>query len=114
MDFNHTLRVLVVREDGMWCAIALDMSLRGYGETQDQAVESLTEAVEAQLSFAVQHDTLDDIFVPAEPSYHALYESVKRDSVKRPLKSKPPQSLPDIFSCDLPLPQVNPQKFVRV
>ena len=39
MDFNHTLRVLVVREDGMWCAIALDMSLRGYGETQAKAVE---------------------------------------------------------------------------
>ena len=114
MDINHTLCSLVVREDGMWCAIALDMSLRGYGESQDQAVESLTEAVEAQISFAVQHDTLDEIFVPAEPSYHALYESVKRDSVKRHLKSKPPQSLPDIISCDVPLPRVDPQKFAEV
>ena len=57
MDFNHTLRVLVVREDAMWCAMALDMSLRGYGKTQAEAVEKLTEAVEAQISFAVQHDT---------------------------------------------------------
>ena len=113
MNFNHTLRVLVVREDAKWCAIALDMSLRGYGETQDQAVESLTEAVEAQISFAVQRDTLDEIFVPAEPSYHSLYESVKRDSVKRHLKSKPPHSLPDIFSCDVPLPRVDPRKFVE-
>lgn len=114
MNFNHTLRVLVVREDGMWCAIALDMSLRGYGETQAEAVESLSEAVETQVSFAVQHDTLDEIFMPAEPSYHALYESVKRESVKRHLKSKPPQNLPDIFSCDLPLPKVDPQKFAKV
>lgn len=114
MNFNHTLRVLVVREDAKWCAIALDMSLRSYGETQDQAVENLTEAVEAQISFAVQHDTLDEIFVPAEPSCHALYESVKHDCVKRHLKSKPPQSLPDIFSCDVPLPRVDPQKFAEV
>ena len=114
MDFNHTLRVLVVREDGLWCAIPLDMSLRGYGKTQAEAVENLTEAVEAQISFAVQHDTLDEIFVPAEPSYHTLYESVKRDSVKRHLKSKPAQSLPDIFSCDVPLPRVDPQKFAEV
>ena len=114
MDFNHTLRVLVVREDGLWCAIALDMSLRGYGKTRGEAVVKLTEAVEAQISFAVQHDTLDEIFVPAEPSYHALYESVKRDSVKRHLKSKPAQSLPDIFSCDVPLPRVDPQKFAEV
>ena len=86
MDFNHTLRVLVVREDAMWCA-TLDMSLRGYGKTQAEAVENLTESVEdKQISFAVQHDTLDEIFVPAEPSYHGqLYESVKRDSVKRHL-----------------------------
>ena len=47
MKCIHTLRVLVVREDGLWCAIALDMSLRGYGKTRGEAVEKLTEAVEA-------------------------------------------------------------------
>ena len=112
MDFNHTLRVLAVREEGAWCAIALDMSLRGYGETREEAVEKLAEAVEAQISFAAQRGTLDEIFIPAEPSWHALFESVKRDSVKRHIQSKSP-TLPDIFTFDIPLPRVNPRKFAE-
>lgn len=39
------LSVLGVREDESWCAIALEMSLRGYGETFDAALESLVDAV---------------------------------------------------------------------
>ena len=70
--------------------------------------------VEAQISFAVQHEPWMRFSCPPSRSYHALYESVKRDSVKRHLKSKPAQSLPDIFSCDVPLPRVDPQKFAEV
>ena len=57
-----TLDVLGVREDDAWCAIALEMSLRGYGETFDDALDALVEAIEAQVTFAVQHDNLDQIF----------------------------------------------------
>lgn len=113
MNFNPTLRVLVIKEREIWCAIALDMSLRGYGETQAEAVESLTEAVEAQVSFAVQHDTLDEIFVLPEPTYDAIFESVKRESLKLHLQSIPPRLL-DVFSYDVPLPRVDPQKFAEV
>ena len=68
-----TLNVLGVREDDAWCAIALDMSLRGYGETFDNALQALLDAVEAQVSFAVENDNLDQIFIPAEPHYFRLY-----------------------------------------
>lgn len=77
------LNVLGVREDGAWCAIALEMSLRGYGETFDAALDALVEAVEAQVTFAVQHDNLDQIFVPAEPHYFRLYADVNLRSARR-------------------------------
>ena len=72
------LNVLGVREDDAWCAIALEMSLRGYGETFDAATEALADAIEAQATFAVQHNNLDQIFVPAEPHYFQSYADVKR------------------------------------
>ena len=46
-----TINVLGVREEDAWCAIALEMSLRGYGETFDDALTELIAATEAQLSF---------------------------------------------------------------
>ena len=72
------VNVLGVREDGAWCAIALEMSLRGYGETFRDAVGELAEAIEAQVSFAVEHDNLDQIFTPAEPHYLRLYAAMRR------------------------------------
>ena len=99
-----TLNVLGVREDGAWCAIALDMSLRGYGETFDTALQALLDAVEAQLSFAVQNDNLDQIFIPAEPHYFRLYADMKREAWKRTLLSHVPSGLPDYRVGDIPLP----------
>ena len=99
-----TLNVLGVREDGQWCAIALEMSLRGYGETFDGALAQLKEAIEAQASFAVQHDTVDQIFVPAEPQCFKLYADLKREALKRKLLDCPTESLPDYRVGDIPLP----------
>ena len=98
--------MLGVREDGEWCAIALEMSLRGYGATFDEAVAQLQEAIEAQTSFAVQHDTVDDVFVPAEPHYLKLFADLKREALKRQLLDRPTVSLPEYRVGDIPLPRL--------
>ena len=99
------LEVLGVREDDAWCAIALEMSLRGYGETFDDALNALFEAIEAQVAFAVQHDNLDQIFVPAEPHYFRLRADVKRAALKRKLLDHVQSGLPDYRVGDLQLPK---------
>ena len=98
------INVLGVREDGAWCAIALEMSLRGYGETFPEALVELTQAIEAQVSFAVQHDNLDQILIPAEPHYFRLYADIKREALKRKLCSLEHSGLPDYRVGDIPLP----------
>lgn len=98
------INVLGVREDGAWCAIALEMSLRGYGETFPKALVALTQAVEAQVSFAVQHDNLDQIFIPAEPHYFRLYADMKREALKRKLCNLEHSGLLDYRVGDIPLP----------
>lgn len=104
-DLALTVNVLGVREDGEWCAIALEMSLRGYGATFNEALEQLQGAIEAQISFAVQHDTVDQIFTPAEPQYVKLYADLKREALKRELLDRPAESLPDYRVGDIPLPR---------
>ncbi len=74
-----TINVLGVREDDAWCAIALEMSLRGYGETFEGALGELEEAIDTQISFAVQHGNIDQIFIPAEPHYFRLHADLKRE-----------------------------------
>ena len=105
------LNVLGVREDDAWCAIALEMSLRGYGETFDAALDALVEAVEAQVTFAVQHDNLDQIFVPAEPHYFRLYADVKREALKRELLDKAQSGWPDYRVGDIRLPKPTARPF---
>ncbi len=78
-----TLNVLGVREDEMWCAVALEMSLRGYGETFEAAIEDLKETIITQATYAIDHhDTIDHIFMPAEPHYFERYAIAKRDALK--------------------------------
>ena len=99
-----TINVLGVREDDAWCAIALEMSLRGYGRTFEAALDELREAIEAQVSFAVQQDSLDQIFMPAEPHYFKLYADMKREALKRKLLNRSQPGLPDYRVGDIPLP----------
>lgn len=82
-NLQYTVRVLGIHEDDQWCAIALEMSLRGYGETFEAALDDLHDAIEAQVSFAIQHDTLDSIWTPAEPHYVELYNETRRHSLRR-------------------------------
>lgn len=100
-----TINVLGVREEDSWCAIALEMSLRGYGETFDDALTELVAAIEAQLSFAAQHGTIDQVFIPAEPEYIRLYADRKREAVKRKLYGLDQTGLPDYVVADIALPE---------
>ena len=112
MELSLNVNVLGVREDDSWCAIALEMSLRGYGVTFEEALASLHRAIEAQVSFAVQHDTLDQIFVPADPHYFKLYADMKREALKRKLLHRERPVLPDYRVGDILLPEATTEPFV--
>ena len=111
---NLTINVLGVREEDAWCAIALEMSLRGYGETFDGALTELIAAIEAQLSFAAQRGTIDQVFIPAEPEYIRLYADRKREAVKRKLYGLDQTGLPDYVVGDIALPESLEGAFTEV
>lgn len=52
-DFEIFLSVLGYEEDGEWVALALEMDLRGYGPTFEEAFSDLRDLVMMQISFAL-------------------------------------------------------------
>ena len=76
-----TVSVLGFQEDGEWCALALEMDLRGYGQTFDEALEDLNEALTMQIGFAQFKGETDMIFHPAEPLYFHLFAQVRNDHI---------------------------------
>ena len=63
------LRVLGYREDEEWCALCLEMDLRGYGQTFEDALKELSAAVLNQFTFAIQMDNPDLLLRKAEIKY---------------------------------------------
>ena len=104
MEPQLTTEVVGLREDDAWCAIALEMSLRGYGDTFEEALEDLCKAIAAQLTFAVQHGTIDEIFIPAEKRYFKLYKQSKREMLRCKLEERKP-SFDDCMARDIPFPE---------
>jgi len=99
------INVLGVREDGMWCAIALEMSLRGYGETFKDALKNLREAIVAQVAFAIKNQTVDSIFIPAEPHYFKRYKDLKHKALKSRFLNRVQPEYADYRVGSLPVPQ---------
>lgn len=76
------LDVLGLEEDGRWSAIALDMSIADHGETFDEALESLRDALKAQFEFAFSKEggaqLRGNLFTPAEGRYFRMFRDARR------------------------------------
>ena len=74
----NPLQVLLYRNEddapGVCIAAALEMDLRGYGKTNDEALIYLRDLVEAHVSFASFKKNPSLITFPAEQKYFDLYE----------------------------------------
>ena len=95
MGAEFAIKVLGIKEDDGWYAIALSMNLRGYGNNFDGALKDLLQAIDAQLSYAYQHDTLEGIFVPAEKYYLDLYDKIIIEEIRQSQESDKLKSPPN-------------------
>ena len=81
-SYDATINVLGFEEDGEWCALALEMDLRGYGSTFQEALEDLEESVAMQISFAHFKGEKNMILYPAEDKYFELYAEAKQERLR--------------------------------
>lgn len=73
-----TLNVLGYHSDGQWVALALEMDLRGYGETFDEACEDLTDLVGMQISFSRFKGQPELIWKAAEPIWFERFAAKRQ------------------------------------
>lgn len=84
--YDITVSVLGFHEDDEWCALALEMDLRGYGQTFEEALEDLNESMTMQISFAHFKGQTDMILHPADPVYFSLFAQVRNDRIMAPAR----------------------------
>lgn len=103
------LRVLGYKEDGEWCALCLEMDLRGYGATFEDAMKELRNAVVSQFTFAMQMERPELIAFSAEQKYHDIFAGLLRESMEHLLTGvrKPTQNR---MIGELPVPAVESLK----
>jgi hypothetical protein len=91
-------------EQGTWVALALEMDLRGYGDTFDEAFEDLTDLVSMQISFSRFKGQPDMIWKPADPIWFERFAETRRDYMEAILRESPTLSNPEYNIAGLPIP----------
>ena len=76
--YDMTMNVLGFREDDSWCALGLEVDIRGYGKTFGEACEDLKDLVLMQITFAIQKDQPDMIWRPSDPVYFERFSEQRR------------------------------------
>ena len=77
--YDISLNILGYREEGEWVALALEMDLRGYGKSFNEAIADLRDLVIMQIGFALFKRQPDMILKPADPIWFQIYAERRRD-----------------------------------
>lgn len=102
-----TLNVLGYREEGEWVALALEMDIRGYGRTFDEALDDLKDLVNVQISFSRFKGQPDLIWKAAEPVWFERFAATRREYLEALVRqSEPVESEYSVAGLPLPPPHV--------
>lgn len=75
------LRAVFYREGASWIAHCLEFDLIGDGDTKEQALEQLLEAIILQLEASVRYDNLKNLFTPADGEFFRKYAAGKKSDI---------------------------------
>jgi predicted RNase H-like HicB family nuclease len=71
------LRAVFYREDGFWIAHCLEFDLVGHGETREEALDLLSQAIHTQIAASVKHKNPANLFSPADGRYFRMFAAGK-------------------------------------
>jgi hypothetical protein len=97
------LRILGYRDSDEWVALALEMDLRGYGGTFEEALADLRELVVMQISFARFKGQPGMIWKNAEPVWFSQWENTRSERLVAFISQRA-VSHADTEVAELPLP----------
>jgi hypothetical protein len=71
------LRVVFYREGERWIAHCLEFDLVGDGDTKEEALRLLAEAIAVQVDASLEGDNLANLFTPADGEFFQKYAQGK-------------------------------------
>lgn len=71
------LHVLLTREDDVVVARCLDFSVSSHGESEDDALNSLSDSIADYLNYAIEHGALDEIVDPDDDGLWEIYRKLE-------------------------------------
>ena len=90
-----SVNVLGFKEGDEWCALGLEVDIRGYGRTFEEACSDLTDLITYQISFSMYKDQTELIFHPSDSKFFDIFNTIKdkqlhklNDDTKRYRSSK--------------------------
>lgn len=94
---KETIKVIGYREDDLWYALGLEVSILGHGETFQEAASLLEELIQDQIRFCNENGM--SYHYRSEEKYFQLYEELKErtletEKAKSNRSIKIPYSLP--------------------
>lgn len=71
------LHILLTREDGVVVARCLDFSVSSHGETEEDALNSLSDSIIDYLNYAIEHGALDEIVDPDDDMLWEIFRKLE-------------------------------------
>jgi hypothetical protein len=98
------LNILGYSEDKAWVALALEMDLRGYGKTFNEALEDLKGLVAMQIGFALFKGQPEMIWRPADPVWFERFAEMRKSCLTEMLTPSHRASHGNYEVAGLPIP----------
>ena len=106
--FEIGWNILGYKAEGEWVALALEMDLRGYGKTWDEALANLRDLALMQIGFARFKRQPEMIFKPADPVWFQLFAEVRRAKFEEAVRAgTADRSMSDYQTGALPIPSAH-------
>lgn len=102
--FELSTSILGYREEEDWVALALEMDIRGYGKTFEEAVSDLVDLITMQVRFALSRNQPNMIFRPAEGVWFQRFTETRRAQIESMMKREPESEEGDYYAVDVPFP----------
>jgi hypothetical protein len=100
---NAEINVLICKEENEYIAHAIEFDIVAYGDTPEKAERELFDLVRMQITFAIQKNSIDNLFKPAPPEVLQKYIKAKQECLKVALfKVEEIKDLPIITQLKLP------------
>ena len=96
MSKRFNIHILLYREDHIQIAHCLEFDILAQGETKQEALRNLLDAIELQMDFALENDCVETLYNPAPVEYWRMLIKARKYSCK--LKRRMPAFI-SYFDC---------------